>query len=942
MYRFTLLLLSSLLLPAAPAVSFDIVYVRAPRYGDQQMTRWAEVFHPTFAEPGSHLMLLHPDGSEELLFDAGHGAVLDPVPSLDGKSVYFSWIPDVRREALNYQRGDAPRGGADIYRIHVATREVVRLTHQEWNPATGSVKWSANPVQEDRSQPGSYHLGYGIFNLGACPLPGGRVMFVSSRDGYLPHKSFTFPNLRLYVMDEDGNNVEAVGHMNLGSALHPTLLQDGRVVFSTYESQGLRDDRVWSLWTMQPDGRGWEPLKSAFRSGSSFHFQTQLSDGRIAVTEYYNLNNSGFGTLLAFRPPAYDGSAAFGPQWRDDPGNPRVHTGRWFFSPGHPYHLQPRYTQYSFSPPGLENLTPFAHGEDNASSLTLTGDFAGKVTHPASAPGNDVLLVYTPGPANHLMRPVTTPRVDGGIYLLRSGASVEDPRNLVLIRNSPDYNEIQPRALVAWKDIYGSEAPELPWLPNDGNEHSQLPAGTPFGLVGSSSLTHRNTGPAYGPSAWSALEPFNTTENEPSSNWFTQGAEAGRYSDSDIVAVRILQMEADAHRSYGPEFDRPGFRSHNGRERLRVLGEINVRKTGSDDTSFLAKIPADTPFTFQTLDRRGMVLNMAQTWHMVRPGEARTNCGGCHAHAEKPQPFSGTAASQSSYTIADLTAPAKDVEFHRDVLPILQRSCAGCHNSATSPQRLNLLDDGDTDGYSNVWHRLANDGDAKHGLPPVIRSGNWRFPQASRYVRRFQSRRSLLLWKIFGERLDGWRNEDFPTESADGDRTTLPAGSDSNMADLDYKGTLMPPPDSGAAPLSGEEKRIIARWIDLGAPASSRDTKLSQANWFVDDLKPTLALSSPRAGRSSEALRVLRVGAWDSTSGLDENSLSVKASFPVAGRAAGEELADLFQPAGTGIRELRLNEPLRQIKDGTLWVAVMDKAGNMQKTERRFSIMLPQ
>ncbi|MEO1085644.1 MAG: hypothetical protein AAFY88_15495, partial [Acidobacteriota bacterium] len=70
-----------------------------------------------------------------------------------------------------------------------------------------------------------------------------------------------------------------------------------------------------------------------------------------------------------------------------------------------------------------------------------------------------------------------------------------------------------------------------------------------------------------------------------------------------------------------------------------MLGEIPLRKVddagdvildpeGNPDTSFLAKIPADTPFTFQTLDRNGMVLNMAQTWHQVRPGEVRTNCGG--------------------------------------------------------------------------------------------------------------------------------------------------------------------------------------------------------------------------------------------------------------------------------------------------------------------------
>src|SRR5438876_7072547 len=98
-------------------------------------------------------------------------------------------------------------------------------------------------------------------------------------------------------------------------------------------------------------------------------------------------------------------------------------------------------------------------------------------------------------------------------------------------------------------------------------------------------------------------------------NWHNQGADAGLYENADIHAVRILAME--------PTTDRKGANSgrryynHAG-ERLRVLGEIPLRKfdkdgkesndsDGNPDTSFLAKIPADVGFTFQTLDRRGMV-----------------------------------------------------------------------------------------------------------------------------------------------------------------------------------------------------------------------------------------------------------------------------------------------------------------------------------------------
>ena len=60
-------------------------------------------------------------------------------------------------------------------------------------------------------------------------------------------------------------------------------------------------------------------------------------------------------------------------------------------------------------------------------------------------------------------------------------------------------------------------------------------------------------------------------------------------------------------------------------------------------------------WTFQTLDKNGMVLNMAQTWHQVRPGEIRNNCGGCHAHSQKPTDFKVTAAARPDYVPFDLT-----------------------------------------------------------------------------------------------------------------------------------------------------------------------------------------------------------------------------------------------------------------------------------------------
>jgi len=75
---------------------YDIVYVRARRAGDEVHKRFYTDFsQPVTMEPGADLMLLHPDGKEELLVAGGKGSITDPVVSFDGKSVYYVHLYDL-------------------------------------------------------------------------------------------------------------------------------------------------------------------------------------------------------------------------------------------------------------------------------------------------------------------------------------------------------------------------------------------------------------------------------------------------------------------------------------------------------------------------------------------------------------------------------------------------------------------------------------------------------------------------------------------------------------------------------------------------------------------------------------------------------------------------------------------------------------------------------
>ena len=107
-------------------LDYDIVYVRAPRKGDAVGTNWPEISNPVFMDAGADLMLLHADGTEEVLVKGGAGSVTDPMVSFDGEWVYYSLFHDMKGASVS----QGPSAGSDIYKIHVKTNKIVRLTQQ--------------------------------------------------------------------------------------------------------------------------------------------------------------------------------------------------------------------------------------------------------------------------------------------------------------------------------------------------------------------------------------------------------------------------------------------------------------------------------------------------------------------------------------------------------------------------------------------------------------------------------------------------------------------------------------------------------------------------------------------------------------------------------------------------------------------------------------------
>jgi hypothetical protein len=952
---------------------YDIVYVRAPRSvkgprdRERQAMVWPDASEPFNMRASTDLMLLHPDGREEVLVAGAPGAIADPYVSFDAQWVYYTYFHNV-----------TGGGGADVYKVHVKTRKPVRLTQQQWTLNTGAASLGVRspdrvPTKGDFAPSKGGHATTeqtGVYNMHPCPLPGGRVAFVSNRDGFVSPRKGHHLAMQLFVMDDDGSNVEKIGHLNVGSALHPVILKDGRIIFSSLESQGLRDRTRWGIWGIHPDGTNWGPVVSAYEnhSGGIIHFQTQLSDESIVVGNYYILAMGGFGTYLKFpaRPPT--DTPAFEPAWSQQKGW-RMYMGRKLVGP------------MPFQPYGMEVLTHFIQAHDSP-SLADPNDrnshHVGRLTQPCGAPDNHLLTVWTGafapagGRAGRPLGYPDEPPMDAGIYLIKEGRPIWEPGAMLLVKNDPRYNEQWPRPLVPYKRIYGIDEPRrLPGLRNDGKLSKYLPEGTPFGLIGTSSLYKRESYPngvvppggvtATGGSY--AVFPTAATVT----NWTNQGADNGLYNNADIHAIRIVAQEPPSEATAGTFFNPAG-------ERFRILGEFPVRKfqgdkqpldpDGNPDTSFLARVPADVVWTFQTLDRHGMVLNMAQTWHQLRPGEVRNDCGGCHAHSQKPTLFKDTFAARSDYVPFDLTKSTPlltdkqrdqsgkqwdvknetglrfakgvlNVEYHRDIKPILERSCVACHSSKSEKPAGNLVLDDDQlrEGrpvtYSTLLHAKGR--------------------KSEPYVWPFRSRNSLLTWKLFGKRIDG-----FPEKA-----TSEKDSSYRNYLVRDgvpwkgFQGSIMPPPEAVAgtyegpdgkkikvAPLTDEDRRTIFRWIDLGCPVDLHASKNSQklaSGWMLDDQRPTLTLTYPRAG-VNEPLTRLVVGMYDYSTGLDLDSFEVVADFSIDGVAAGANLAKKLRPLPDSRWELTLARPVTDLPRGKLNVSIKDRQGNVTRIERSFSV----
>ncbi|WP_372808447.1 SUMF1/EgtB/PvdO family nonheme iron enzyme [Pontiella sp.] len=145
----------------------------------------------------------------------------------------------------------------------------------------------------------------------------------------------------------------------------------------------------------------------------------------------------------------------------------------------------------------------------------------------------------------------------------------------------------------------------------------------------------------------------------------------------------------------------------------RMLGTVPVEEDGS----VMVKVPHSRPLSIQPLDKDGRALQVMRSWTVAQPGEI-VSCVGCHEPSN--------AAPLSRPTLAARKAPQNltpwvpgvmphGFGFKREVQPVLDTYCVGCHDGS-KPGRPNFKDDTEV-----RFSAKANFGKSYMALHPYVR-----------------------------------------------------------------------------------------------------------------------------------------------------------------------------------------------------------------------------
>jgi formylglycine-generating enzyme required for sulfatase activity len=120
----------------------------------------------------------------------------------------------------------------------------------------------------------------------------------------------------------------------------------------------------------------------------------------------------------------------------------------------------------------------------------------------------------------------------------------------------------------------------------------------------------------------------------------------------------------------------------------RILGTVPVAADGSAHF----RVPANTPISVQPLDAEGRAMQVMRSWFTAMPGEVLA-CVGCHEPQNLAAPgLRASALLRPPEEIAPWRGPARGYSYAREVQPVLDRYCLGCHDGSAAQEAKGAMD----------------------------------------------------------------------------------------------------------------------------------------------------------------------------------------------------------------------------------------------------------
>lgn len=712
--------------PKNHGLTSSIVYTRVPRtIGSHQVSIKGEPHTLTKADlwdtlPGvgrkfgnfnapGQLVLRDRQGNETIIFDCVTDnkpcVPLDPMVSLDGTKIAFSVYRSAKLQHAQRDRASLP----NVYLGRSGLESQIYI----YELATGQLsKWPRLP---------------GVNDISPAWLPDGRIMFSSTRNGFFRPRlnvigSGSTREPRLFIADADGSNVVDVSPHEVTGAMHPFLLNNGRVAYSSHwlshnlaygtTNGGINwpgtVDNMWVLMDTDSHGGDMTALIGAHKHSiqtsrgrtktmKAFHFLGQRSDNDICAVNYYRSNNLGLGDIWCW-PPEPKGVEGKLP---------------------------------TFLPRGAYNVADWSKSNDEPSftesRLGLGGrglTYLGKVGYPEGTEDNQLLLTVGRGYCSQIGASILKtqgklgdqPGCDVGLYKTTQIPS-RHPSDLVTIVDQPEWHEFGARI------VRPRNVTEAPLTRSDD---------------GSCVLVSSDAGTAE-----TALHrPYKFNKNY--YNAANHGGEIDGISHDELAAIRFWAVRPNRSA-------KADFRNSIGNP-LALLGDAPLLA----DKSFTAKLPCNVPYLMAGVDKQGRVIKRDQVPQSLRPGEKRV-CSGCHLHSKKGRPYEQSLAFSAKPV--DLTKIMAVPTYEKDIKPILKARCSSCHESDVPVMDYEKLvwDYFQTSVPEDRKIKVAEKGNSK-------RMFGLQRPYTSKYVNNMFARESLLYWKAANRRTDGRTDDTYDND----------------------------------------------------------------------------------------------------------------------------------------------------------------------------------